>query len=37
MLQGLVPFIQNIAIEHGANDDWPDLCYPPQAQPVGRD
>lgn len=29
MLQLLVPPIQQVVIEHGCNDDWPDLCYPP--------
>lgn len=24
-----VPLMQHLSIEHGANDDWPDLCYPP--------
>jgi hypothetical protein len=30
MLEAIVPLIQHIVIEHGCNDDWPDLCYPPQ-------
>jgi hypothetical protein len=31
MLALLVPLIQQIVIEHGGNDDWPELCYPPIA------
>jgi hypothetical protein len=30
LLERLVPVILHIVIEHGANDDWPALCYPPQ-------
>ncbi|WP_428938975.1 hypothetical protein [Fontivita pretiosa] len=29
MLKALVPILQHIVIEHGCNDDWPELCYPP--------
>jgi len=29
MLRVLVPILQHIVIEHGCNDDWPELCYPP--------
>lgn len=29
LLSLLVPVTIEILIEHGATDDWPDLCYPP--------
>jgi hypothetical protein len=29
LLALMVPLIIEIIIEHGCNDDWPDLCYPP--------
>jgi hypothetical protein len=29
LLQLLVPLVIQIVMEHGANDDWRDLCYPP--------
>jgi hypothetical protein len=29
MLEMLVPMIQRTVIDHGCNDDWPALCYPP--------
>jgi hypothetical protein len=25
----LAPLIVHLTIEHGCNDDWPDMCYPP--------
>jgi hypothetical protein len=28
-LELLVPLIIHLAIEHGCDDDWPELCYPP--------
>jgi hypothetical protein len=28
VLEGLLPAILHLAIEHGANDDWPPLSYP---------
>lgn len=28
-LEKLVPVIIQLVIEHGDDDDWPDLCYPP--------
>ena len=30
LLQLAVPLVVHVVIEHGAHDDWPDLCYPPQ-------
>jgi hypothetical protein len=32
LLSALIPLILHIVIEHAANDDWPDLCYPPVDQ-----
>ncbi len=29
VLEGLLPPMLHLAIEHGAHDDWPPLCYPP--------
>ncbi len=29
LLRVFTPVLIYMAIEHGANDDWPDLCYPP--------
>jgi len=31
-MRGVVPLLQHLVIEHGAHDDWPDLCYPPVEQ-----
>jgi hypothetical protein len=28
-LRKAVPFMQQLAIEYGCHDDWPELCYPP--------
>jgi hypothetical protein len=28
-LEVLVPLIIHIAMKHGCDDDWPELCYPP--------
>ena len=30
LLELCVPVIQHMVIEHGRDDDWPELCYPPQ-------
>jgi hypothetical protein len=30
LLEIFVPVIQHQVIERGCNDEWPDLCYPPQ-------
>lgn len=29
----LVPML-HLAVEHGAHDDWPPLCYPPIDEPA---
>ena len=29
VLEGLLPTMLHLAIENGAHDDWPPLCYPP--------
>jgi hypothetical protein len=29
VLEGLLPPMLRLAIEHGAHDNWPALCYPP--------
>ena len=29
MLGALVPLIIHLSIQHGCDDDWPELCYPP--------
>ena len=29
VLEGLLPPMLHLAVEHGAHDDWPPLCYPP--------
>jgi hypothetical protein len=28
-MRDAVPLVQHLAIEHGAHNDWPELCYPP--------
>jgi len=28
-MRDAVPLVQYLTIEHGAHNDWPDLCYPP--------
>lgn len=29
LLNELVPLLIHMTLEHGCNDDWPELCYPP--------
>lgn len=29
LLAEVVPLVLHVVIEHGCNDDWPELCYPP--------
>jgi hypothetical protein len=29
VLEGLLPTMLHLAIEHGTHDNWPPLCYPP--------
>lgn len=29
LLSEILPLLLHVVIEHGCNDDWPDLCYPP--------
>ncbi len=39
VLEGLLPPMLCLAIEHGAHDNWPPLCYPPvyeEKQPTSR-
>jgi hypothetical protein len=39
VLEGLLPPMLHLAIERGAHDDWPPLCYPPVYEdepPAGR-
>ena len=39
VLESLFPSMLHLAIEHGAHDDWPPLCYPPvyeKGPPAGR-
>ena len=39
VLEGLLLPMLHLAIEHGAHDDWPPLCYPPvyeEGPPAGR-
>jgi hypothetical protein len=31
LLGEVVPLIIHLVLEHGCNDDWPELCYPPIA------